>query len=346
MTAHTHDYPFSQTLAMAQRVVNIVSSFSEERLKNWGETYPDSIDATINECGYHLLTHPEYESASAEEKQIANDIFKKQLEMVGKYADSLLIGDFIKEFSMQGNAKLLTLLIETLSDKGEMLVGPQTLGNAIRSVFYETQLGCEEKQKAAVVDMCKIMENLANHPHADITHLVDPYMLGITMVDASTFGQLDMVKVILNNLSDDALVIIGAKKIGQVIEGIFHAPSYTTKATHEESVTLIREFMKKLVDHPYMYITNLIDVNKLHDVVKAAYANSNIEIINAITENLGNKLGTFGKASNEGRKSQDIDSRFKAKKLKAGNIEDIRTLKVFLMRERFPHKGYGLTVNA
>jgi len=288
MFVNTDNYSLSKVLVVAQRITSLFSSWSEDRVAQWTATYPGSVNIIVGNYGYNLFTHPEYASATAEEQQAVRDVFKLELQAIGKYVDAELLGCYLTSLTMQGDVEYAALLVECLGDKGQMLVGSHTFGQVIENIFHAPQHNPEVTQQEVAMQMRGVLEDLADHPNADIAQLVDVQALATTMWDAGFYGQLGVIDAIIDNLSDDAQVLIDPNVFGEVVRGIFYAPQYNPEVTQEETSSLIREILEGLADHPYADIAQLVNVNTLATTMVDASMTGHLDVVDAIMDNLSN----------------------------------------------------------
>ena len=130
------------------------------------------------------------------------------------------------------------------------------------------------------------MEDLADHSYADISMLVDVYVLGSVMENAGFQGNIDLIDAIADSLSDDAQATIPSYAWASIIELVADAPAFNPGVTQEAANAQVREIMEDLADHSYADISMLVDMGQMNTTVQNLATNDNFDAVDAVLDNL------------------------------------------------------------
>ena len=290
---NTYNQPFSQVLQTSQLINQIISSWSEQQLENWANSYPASVDMIVNDYGYCLITHPEFSIASPQDQQAAYDVFRSHFENLGEYVAPTTVTNILLDLSFMGIVEGIDAVTDNITDDQELFISPFDWATILQNVVDAPFINPSVSQSEANDVLRGIMENLSGNQYADIAQIVDAGQLGFIMENAGYNANIDAIDAIVDNLSDDAELFIAPFTWSNILQLVVDAPFFDPSVTQAEANDLLRDIMEQLSGNQYADIAQIVDAGQLGFIMENAGYNANIDAIDAIVDNLSDDAELF-----------------------------------------------------
>ncbi len=308
-----YDQPFENVLSTAQWINNITTSWTPEYVEDWSQTYPDSLNSLVmDQYGFCIVTHPGYFSATPEQQQQAQDIFRTNWETFGGYVDPQVASDQIGYFVQRHSFESMDSIVDGLPAENLVLIQPNVWSIAIGAAFEATVVPSHisdvtiEEASGYLRDLMETLNtatDFAGQP-IDISQVVDMGYFDSVLQSTYVANDAALYDPIVDNLSGEAIALIQPSTWGQVIEAITSSPYYPPifpefeQVTVAESNAALRELMETLntatdfAGQP-IDISQIVDVYQIGNVLQQLGFNGNLGGIDAIVDNLSAQALTF-----------------------------------------------------
>ena len=112
------------------------------------------------------------------------------------------------------------------------------------------------------------------------------------LTELVNLGMLDSASAVVNNLSDEAETYVNPSTWSQTIDAVYWAGEFDPALT-DQSEALIRDIMENLNGNTLIGIEHLADVNFVSQTMQQAAMNGDLNVVDAIIDNLSDEAETY-----------------------------------------------------